>query len=110
MCNNGIGPVIPNDSVEVIEQKVNEASEKKVDCSQCLDIPHAFCLAEPQKDSFRMEFDAMIEKMTQHRVCSCTEGYLPIYDLNNGALLRLECTLEIIRNQKVFSAIILNTI
>lgn len=95
MCNNGLTPII-EDAIEVNydqELIIDETLEKQseMDCSQCLDIPHAFCLASaPNNDpnKVRMDFDEMIEKMTKEeaKVCSCAEGFLPIY--KDGVLQR----------------------
>ena len=88
MCNNG-GNL--NDAVE-IQQKI-ENDPSIVDCSKCLEIPQAFCLAssENNPNEVRMDFNDMIEKMTSEsdkKVCSCAEGYLPIYNKTNGALIK----------------------
>ena len=56
MCNSGITVVDDTDIVEIQSvQKFSETLEfsdinsdgGKVDCAKCLNIPHAFCLAEP---------------------------------------------------------------
>ena len=72
---------------------LNKDSEEKVDCAKCLDIPHAFCLAEPDDEPMkvRLDFDDMVEKMTkdpENKACSCAEGYLPIYHPESGYLMR----------------------
>ena len=101
MCNNAV--IANNDVVEIQSvQKFSETLEfsnnedaagGKVDCAKCLDIPHAFCLAEPdnQPMKVRMDFDDMVEKMTKNpedTACSCIEGYLPIYHPESGFLMR----------------------
>ena len=99
MCNNeslfqDTGPII-DDSVSieagVVDTKITLIDTKKIDCTQCLEIPHAFCMAEPDQDpnNIRMDFDDMIEKMIQdpeNQVCNCAEGYIPIYD--QGSLIK----------------------
>ena len=72
---------------------LDKDSEEKVDCAKCLDIPHAFCLAEPDDEPMkvRLDFDDMVEKMTkdpENKACSCAEGYLPIYHPESGYLMR----------------------
>ena len=67
MCNNeslfqDTGPII-DDSVSieagVVDTKITLIDTKKIDCTQCLEIPHAFCMAEPDQDpnNIRMDFD-----------------------------------------------------
>ena len=75
------------------EIPLDKDSEEKVDCAKCLDIPHAFCLAEPDDEPMkvRLDFDDMVEKMTkdpENKACSCAEGYLPIYHPESGYLMR----------------------
>ena len=76
-------------NVDSIEQTLEEENEEKyvetkvetkVDCTQCLMIRYAFCLAEPRNDPnlVRMEFDDMVEKMTKKKnVCTCSDGFIP---------------------------------
>ena len=76
-----------------IMNHLDKDSEEKVDCAKCLDIPHAFCLAEPDDEPMkvRLDFDDMVEKMTkdpENKACSCAEGYLPIYHPESGYLMR----------------------
>lgn len=55
-----------------------------------MSIPHAFCLAEAQNgpNLIRMEFNDMVEKMQSKHACTCSDGYLPVYDRTDGSLVR----------------------
>ena len=77
--------VTNSQKVDSIEQTLEEENEEKyvetkVDCTQCLMIRYAFCLAEPQNEPnlVRMAFDDMVEKMTEKKnVCTCSDGFIP---------------------------------
>ena len=57
-------------------------------CKQTAD----FCSQAEPTNNIRMDFDDMVKKMTQtsqqSKVCSCVDGYLPVYDEGSGALQR----------------------
>lgn len=67
---------------------------KKTDCSQCLSIPNAFCLANQEAPMLgRMDFNLMVEKVSKiaEQVCTCSDGYLPIYNPASRKEVLMRC-------------------
>ena len=87
-CNDGSNFTLPRKSAPLTNPEVLDAAA--IDCSKCVSIPHAFCLAEAQNgpNLARMDFNDMVEKMQSEHVCTCSDGYLPVYDQIDGSLVR----------------------